>query len=102
VLRAQLACGRVHAANDGQAPCTAQVVSAVVQALEQLEDAKVENLDVEAVNTLEETMARMTRLYAENEQLDLAIETSRESPKRIRTESMLVTFMYRRASKLAR
>jgi hypothetical protein len=44
----------------------------------------------------------MTRLYAENEQLDLAIETSRESPKCIRTESMLVTFMYRRASMLAR
>ncbi len=102
MLRAQLACGRVRASNDGQAPCTAQVVSAVVEALEQLEDAKTENLDPEAVKTLEETMARMTRLYAENEQLDLAIETSREFPKRICTERMLVTFMYCRASMLAR
>ena len=72
--------GRANAAsNDELAPRMAQVVKAVVEALQQLEDEQTANLEAEAVTTLEDTLARMTRLYAQHEQLELAIETSRES-----------------------
>jgi len=55
-----------------------QVVEAIVTSLQELEQAETARLDVEAVGVLEKTLTRMTALYAQHGQLDLAVDTSRK------------------------
>jgi tetratricopeptide (TPR) repeat protein len=56
-----------------------QVVETVIVALQQLELAETEQLDGEGVAVLEETLSRMTQLYAHHGRLDLAADTSRKA-----------------------
>jgi len=55
-----------------------QVVDAVVEALQGLEEDEVAQVDGDGAAALQDTLSRMTSLYVQHHQLQLAINTSRK------------------------
>ena len=53
-----------------------EVVDVVVRSLQELEHTEAAKLDEEGVAVLEQTLARMTNLYAQHKRLDLAANTA--------------------------